>query len=116
MAFVLPAEFDAMSKIPKPTNPRVHIEEIPSQVGVVHRFSGSFSDDLSEEKAQALAEQLRQDGLVDMTNEHVLQQYQWFGYNPPFTLPMFRRNEIWVELSEEQANILINGIDTKTAN
>mmetsp|Transcript_29463 Transcript_29463/g.80963 ORF Transcript_29463/g.80963 Transcript_29463/m.80963 type:complete len:238 (+) Transcript_29463:98-811(+) len=117
MAFVLPAEYDSLAKIPKPTDGRVHIKEIPPQTGVVHRYSGSYSDDISREKALALAQQLREDGLVEMSDELVLQQYQFWGYNPPFTIPYFRRNEIWVELSQEQVNLLVNGVvDAKAAN
>ncbi|EJK53301.1 hypothetical protein THAOC_27287, partial [Thalassiosira oceanica] len=40
MMFMLPAEYDSMDKIPKPTNPKVHIAEVPSEVGVVHRYNG----------------------------------------------------------------------------
>mmetsp|Transcript_1450 Transcript_1450/g.1987 ORF Transcript_1450/g.1987 Transcript_1450/m.1987 type:complete len:227 (-) Transcript_1450:106-786(-) len=110
MAFMLPAEYDSLSKIPKPTNPKVQIKEIPPQAGVVHRYSGSYSDDQSNEMAQDLAEQLRKDGLEKMTNEFVLEHYEFWGYNPPFTLPMFRRNEIWIGLSEEEVDKLVNGV------
>lgn len=116
MAFVLPAEYDSLAKIPKPTNPLVHIKQIPSQVGVVHRYSGSFSDEISEAKAKELAKQLRDDGLLSMTDEFAVGHHQFWGYNPPFTLPMFRRNEVWIELSEEQADQLVNGVSSKHAN
>lgn len=116
MKFMLPAEFDEMSKIPKPTNPDIHIEEIPPQTGVVHRFSGSISEATNREMAAALAVQLTADGLDSMSVDYVLGHYQYWGYNPPFTLPMFRRNEIWVELSEEQVQQLINKFDPATAN
>ncbi|KAL7566551.1 hypothetical protein ACA910_000621 [Epithemia clementina (nom. ined.)] len=116
MAFILPAEYDSIDKIPKPVNPAVHIKEIAPAVGAVHRYSGTFSDDLCNEKAQALAQQLRSDGLEEITNEYALKHYQFWGFNPPFTLPMFRRNEIWIELSEAQVNQLVNGVDSKTAN
>lgn len=106
MAFVLPAEYDELSKIPKPINPAVHIKNIPSQVGVVHRYSGSMDDARSEKIALELADQLRNDG-IEITDSHAAQSYNFFGYNPPFCLPPFRRNEVWIELTTEQAEKLV---------
>ena len=108
MEFVLPAEYDDISKIPKPTNPNVHVKEIPAQVGVIHRYNGSMDDTYNQQKALQLANQLRKDGLIEISDEFVLQQYQFWGYNPPFCLPYFRRNEIWIELSHEQVEKLID--------
>ena len=106
MDFVLPAEYDSMEKIPKPTNPAVKIKEIPAAVGAVHRFSGSMEDNVSREMAKELATQLEKDG-VDMSVEHALENYQFWGYNPPFTLPMFRRNEVWIELEQSQVDAIL---------
>lgn len=116
MKFMLPAEYNEMSKIPKPTNPDVHIQEIPPQGGAVHRFSGSLSEATNRQVAAQLAEQLTADGLDRMSVEYVLDHYQYWGYNPPFTLPMFRRNEIWVELNDAEVKLLTNKFDPSTAN
>lgn len=106
MEFMLPAAYDELSKIPKPTNPAVHIKNIPPQAGAVHRFSGSMDDARSEKIALELAEQLRNDG-IEMTDAHAAQAYQFWGYNPPFCLPPLRRNEIWIELTTEQTEKLV---------
>lgn len=106
MKFFLPAEYDSIEKIPKPTDSAVHIAEVPPQVGVVHRYSGSLSEQLHDEKAKALSAQLREDGIDRMTEAYVLQHYQFWGFNPPFTIPMFRRNEVWLELTPEEVEIL----------
>lgn len=115
MEFMLPAEFDSLEKIPRPTNPRVHIREIPPAYGAVHRYSGSMGEEKSREMATDLALQLSNDG-VDMDASDALENYQFWGYNPPFTLPMFRRNEVWIELSEDQVDHLVNGIVVHKAN
>ena len=106
MEFVLPAKYDELSKIPRPTNPNVHIKEIPPQVGAVHRYNGSMDDDRSRKIALELAAQLRKDG-IEISDSDVARNYQFWGYNPPFCLPAFRRNEVWVELTVEQAEKLV---------
>ena len=106
MMFMLPAEYDSMDKIPKPTNPNVHIAEVPSEVGVVHRYNGSMEAGRNRDKARALADQLMEDGVPDITEEHVLEHFQFWGYNPPFTLPYFRRNEVWLKLDDSQVTYL----------
>ena len=116
MKFILPAEYDELSKIPKPTNSDVHIEEIPSQFGAIHRFSGFRSEDVNREMAASLGKQLQQDGVLGVNEDYAVQNYQFFGYNPPFTLPMFRRNEIWIELTQTQVDELLNKFNVKATN
>jgi hypothetical protein len=108
MQFILPAEYDSISKIPRPTNPKVHIRELPPAVGAVHRFSGSVSLSSAKQWATKLAYQLQADGLDDLTKEYVLENYQFWGYNPPYTIPIFRRNEVWIALTQDQADRLIH--------
>lgn len=116
MKFFLPAEYDSMEKIPKPTDPDVKISEIPPQVGVVHRYSGSFNQELHDSKAKALSAQLREDGIDRMTEDYVMAHYQFWGFNPPFTIPMFRRNEVWLELTSEEVEILRKKFNTEELN
>jgi len=116
MKFFLPAEYDSLEKIPKPTNPDVKISEVPPQFGAVHRYSGSLSEELHDEKAKALSAQLREDGIDRMTEEHVMQNYQFWGFNAPFTIPMFRRNEVWLELTPEEVEILRKKFESKDLN
>ena len=116
MAFVLPAEYNELSQIPKPTNPAVQIKSIPPQVGVVHRYSGRMDDARSENIALQLADQLRKDG-IEMSDSHAAQSHSGFFYNPPFCLPHFRRNEVWLELTTEQAEKLVQNFNpTNTVN
>jgi hypothetical protein len=115
MQFILPAKFDSLEKIPKPNNSAIQIKVIPSQIGAVHRFSGTHSDSRDREIATEFAKQLQKDG-VDITEDFVLHNYQFWGYNPPFTIPMLRRNEIWVELSTGQVETLLNGFSPEEAN
>jgi len=105
MQFFLPSKYDSLDKIPTPTNPDVTIHVVPPAVGAVHRYSGTFSETKSRKRAKALVEALRADGAeVDM--DEALESYVFMGYNPPFTIPIFRRNEVWIELSKEQVETL----------
>ncbi|KAL3937370.1 MAG: hypothetical protein SGBAC_007517 [Bacillariaceae sp.] len=101
MQFYLPAEFDSMDKIPKPSDSRVRITEVPPATGAVHTFSGSMSDGVANSKVVSLVEQLQEDGL-DISKEDAMTNYLLWQFNPPFTIPALRRNEIWIPLTKEQ--------------
>lgn len=105
MQFVLPAEFDDLSKIPPPTDERVKVVQVAPAVGVVHRFNGSYDSLRGKELAKSLATQLTADGVA-ISEQEALDRYQFWGYNPPFTIPYLRRNEIWIELTSAQAEAL----------
>ena len=105
MQFFLPSKYDSLDKIPTPTNPDVTIAEVPPALGAVHRYSGTFSETKSRKKAQALVEALQADG-AEVDTDKAMREYQFWGYNPPFTIPIFRRNEVWIELSQEQVDML----------
>mmetsp|Transcript_5864 Transcript_5864/g.12757 ORF Transcript_5864/g.12757 Transcript_5864/m.12757 type:complete len:242 (-) Transcript_5864:105-830(-) len=118
MQFFLPSKYDSMDKIPKPTNPDVTVKTVPPSIGAVHRYSGTFSETKSKAKATQLIEQLKSDGLTSLDENKALDTYQFFGYNPPFTIPIFRRNEVFVELTAEQVEELktkIGGGETSGA-
>jgi hypothetical protein len=115
MQFMLPTNYDELSKIPKPTNPAVHILEIPPAVGAVHRFNGGFSKERSQTMAMGLAKQLFEDG-VKMSEADAMEKFQFWGYNPPFTISYFRRNEVWIPLTQEQADLLVNAFDHTSSN
>lgn len=111
MQFILPSKYDSMDKIPKPTNDAVQIKEIEPSIGAVHTFTGSFNEEVYTKKAMELAEQLRSDGVKHMSDEEVKEKFQFWGYNPPFTIPFLRRNEIWIELSKEDFHSLKKQFD-----
>jgi len=108
MQFILPAEYDDMNKIPKPKSSKVTIQEVPPAVGVVHKFSGWVNENQARGKVQDLVKQLQQDGMTNIQESEALDKYLLWQYNPPFTIPQLRRNEIWIELTEDQVKEHIN--------
>jgi SOUL heme-binding protein len=121
MTFYLPSKYTNINDIPKPTNPDVTIRCIPGAVGAVHRFSGTMEKCTARNRALQLRQQLLDDGAshikdddnisnqaASLNNEEILPTfYEAWGYNPPFTIPAFRRNEIWIELTTEQVEQLL---------
>mmetsp|Transcript_38890 Transcript_38890/g.56764 ORF Transcript_38890/g.56764 Transcript_38890/m.56764 type:complete len:235 (-) Transcript_38890:399-1103(-) len=104
MQFILPAEYDSMSKIPAPTNPDVRIVEIPSAIGAVYHTNGKVDVKKGDGLAVSLVGQLSEDGLLasgEEAREKAIEGHQLWRYDPPFTIPYFRRNEVWVELDPE---------------
>jgi hypothetical protein len=91
MAFVMPSEF-SMETTPLPLDSRVKIEEVPSRLVAVLRFSGSWSEVHFEEKTKEL--------LQELTNAKMAMVGSVFTmlYNPPFTPSFLRRNEVAIEV------------------
>lgn len=108
MQFILPAEYDSIDKIPKPKSSKVTIQEVPPAIGVVHQFSGWVKDDVAKGKVKALVKQLQEDGMDTLTESEALDKYLLWQYNPPFTVPQLRRNEVWIELSDDQVKEHLN--------
>jgi len=66
-----------------------------------------MSRECSRQNAALLIKQLKEDGVeIDMDEAWAEGRAQFWGYNPPMTLPNLRRNEIWLELTEEQVQAL----------
>ena len=93
MRFFLPAEYDRDSA-PDPLNPDVRIVEVPEQTVAVLRFSGSTSEEAVEEQTKALLETL--DGSSLRPTSPVVAYF----YDPPWTLPFLRRNEVVVAVAQ----------------
>jgi hypothetical protein len=91
--FTMPASY-TMATLPRPRNPAVSLKEVPGKRYAVLVFSGLAG----EEKVQQKTDELL--AWVKTTNRSVVGTPQLARYNPPWTLPFWRRNEILVELGE----------------
>ena len=92
MAFMMPAEY-ALEDLPEPEDQRVSFREAPAYTAAVIQFSGWASPEKADENWQQLRRFLIAEG-IDITGEPTLNQY-----NPPWTLPFMRRNEIIVPVA-----------------
>jgi hypothetical protein len=92
MAFMIPAEY-ALEDLPEPEDERVSFREAPAYTAAVIQFSGWASVDKADENWQQLRRFLIAEG-IEITGQPTLNQY-----NPPWTLPFMRRNEIIVPVA-----------------
>ncbi|WVZ68157.1 hypothetical protein U9M48_017130 [Paspalum notatum var. saurae] len=90
MQFLLPSKYTKAEEAPRPTDERVVIREVPERKFGVVRFSGVATDKAVREKAEGLRAALEKDGYT-ITGPFVLARY-----NPPFTLPPLRTNEVMI--------------------
>jgi hypothetical protein len=89
MYFVMPREY-ALNTLPTPLDPRVKLLTQPPAVKAVIRFSGFNSEAKTQEKAQLLIKWMHSQGLTPIGEPELAR------YNPPWTLPFLRRNEVLI--------------------
>ena len=90
--FVMPRAY-TLASIPKPRNEAIQLREIPAKVFAVHRYSWLNTQGRVQEKIQETLQWTQRSSL------QVIGSPQLARYDPPWTLPMFKRNEIMVEIS-----------------
>jgi len=90
--FVMPSQY-TMSTIPKPKNTAVKLREVPSKRYAVLKYSGLNFQSRVQAKISETLEWIR------LKNLRVIGQPQLSRYDPPWTLPMLRRNEILIEIA-----------------
>ncbi len=91
MAFVMPAEY-TLENLPAPVDPLVEIKPIPAKKVAVIRYSGSLNEENINQKADELTNWLQQRGLK------MLSPARSAAYDPPWTLPALRRNEVHIDI------------------
>lgn len=87
--FTMPDQY-TMATLPKPNNPNIIIKEIPAQTYSVIKFSGLAGNKKVTEKTEKLQSWMQKQNLT-LTGEPELARY-----NPPWTLPFMRRNEVMI--------------------
>lgn len=94
MRFFLPSEF-TLENVPQPTDPRVRIIEVPEQFLAVLRFRGSRDDEMVRAKKDQLL------GALRATSWQAASEPVALFYDPPWTLPFLRRNEVAVAVTDQ---------------
>ncbi|XP_010543498.1 PREDICTED: heme-binding-like protein At3g10130, chloroplastic isoform X2 [Tarenaya hassleriana] len=97
MSFVMPSKYGA--NLPSPKDPSVRIQEVPRKIVAVVSFSGYVTDEEVERMERELRHALKRDRKYRVKNGASVEVAQ---YNPPFTLPFTRRNEVSLEVEIKQ--------------
>jgi hypothetical protein len=92
-SFVMPSEF-TMATLPKPLNPLVTIRELPAQRRAAITFSGFYNEAKVLEKTKALEE------WIKSKQWQAIGSPQFARYNPPWSIPFMRRNEILITVRD----------------
>ena len=91
VSFVMPSGYN-MVTLPRPNNDSIVIEEIPSEKFAVITFSGTSSSENIEKYEKKLM------SYIARNNIEVIGTAKYAFYNPPWTLPQMRRNEVMVKI------------------
>jgi hypothetical protein len=90
--FTMPSGY-SMATLPKPRNPAVTLREVPGKRYAVLVFSGLAGEEKAQQKIDDLAVWLKAKSLRAIATPQLAR------YNPPWTLPFLRRNEILIEIA-----------------
>jgi effector-binding domain-containing protein len=91
MAFVMPAEY-SLETLPEPLDPMVVIKQIPSKKVAVLVYSGSLNAERITDKSQQLLSWLKANQYTPLSIARSA------AYDPPWTIPALRRNEIHIDI------------------
>lgn len=92
--FFMPSSY-TLATLPRPRNPQVKIVELPGELVAVLQFSNSRSAE-----AVALRTRELENVLASSRWKATGKPFSWF-YDPPWTLPFFRRNEVGVAVERK---------------
>ncbi|MGV1088086.1 MAG: SOUL family heme-binding protein [Mycobacterium sp.] len=90
--FFMPSKY-ALESLPTPNDDRVRLVTVPPDRVAVLRFAGILSTKAVASRTGELLKFLRDNGI-----ETVGEPMGWF-YDPPWTLPFLRRNEVVVSIA-----------------
>lgn len=97
MAFLLPAQYQTPETCPAPMDPRVTLTSVAERMIAVRAFSGWVTDEIIAQELHELLKVTALTGIQLAAATH--NDFQVAQYNPPFTLPFLRLNEIWVPVT-----------------
>jgi effector-binding domain-containing protein len=90
--FIMATKY-TMETLPKPNNPAIEVKEIPGKRFAVIRFSGMAGEESLKQYNRELDDFLGAKGLIPLSPP------TYAFYNPPWTLPFLRRNEVLIEIA-----------------
>ncbi len=91
--FVMPSNY-TIDTLPKPNNDAVKLHKITGKRFAVIQFSGMAGEDSLKKHTDVL------NAFITQKKLNALSQGTYAFFNPPWTLPFLRRNEVMVEIAK----------------
>ncbi len=92
--FYMPSKY-SLDTLPEPKDKRILLKELPAETFAVIKFSGWSSQDSFTKHRNELEKELSDSSKFKAAGQPVNA-----FYNPPWTLPFFRRNEILIPVEQ----------------
>ena len=83
----MPAEF-TLDTLPTPSDPRIRVREVPTQLASARTFTGRWSEQICREQLAELHSAVSQAGL------EIIGQPRFARFDPPWTPWFLRHNEV----------------------
>ena len=90
----MPARYTT-DTLPRPIDPAVNLKHLEAKRFAAIRFSGSGRDASLRRHTERLTEFVTAKGLRPLSSP------VYAFYNPPWTLPFLRRNEVMIEIARQ---------------
>lgn len=91
ISFVMPSEYNEKT-LPKPNNKEVVIKNVAEKYYAVFNYTGLNGAEKVQDNSNLLVNWIQQNNFKPIGAPKLAR------YDPPWTLPMFRRNEILIEI------------------
>ena len=95
MSFVMPSKYK-LDSLPVPNNNHVRLKGILAKKFVVIEFSGTNSNENVTEHENQLMNYIEENQIK------INDSPKYAFYNPPWSLPFLRRNEVMIEINQQQ--------------
>ena len=94
VSFTMPSQYKSLKDLPKPLDNRVELKRVEGYLAGVIGYTWRGTAELNKEMADKLLTWLAKEGYQLKGN------YKMAGYDPPWTIPFLRKNEIIQEVVE----------------
>ena len=93
MSFAMPAKYKSLSQLPKPMDNRIELVEKPRALYAAIGFTWLTNEEKNNQKTKELLNWLKEKKKYRPVSTPF-----YAGYDPPWTIPFLRRQEILVEI------------------
>jgi hypothetical protein len=107
VAFKMPDRYP-LESLPQPSDPQITLRRVSARRVAALTFRGRYGGDLPAQKRQELLLRVRRAGLLPIG------EVTFGGYDAPWTLPLARRNEVWVEVSSLPRSEMVSSLTHST--